>query len=154
MHPEGLPVAWGLASPSLGEREVAAELLGQAAEQGVLRADLLVLSDKGLAGRAMDQAVRGLGAWLVRPDRRDEPYRYGKLGGVRQWVEAIIDTLKGQLGLEQHGGRTPKGCSCGLGNDCWPWLPVSGGTGGSTRRSSAPWSPTTTNPPPQSASFI
>jgi hypothetical protein len=107
--PDGVPVAWCLAHPEHGEREVAAELLGLAAEQGVLRADMLVLSDKGLAGRAVDDYVHTLGAHLVRPDRRDEPYRYGKLGGVRQWVESIIDTLKGQLGLEQHGGRTPQG---------------------------------------------
>jgi hypothetical protein len=25
---------------------------------------------------------------------------------MRQWIESIIDTLKGQLWLEQHGGRT------------------------------------------------
>ncbi|MBB6440268.1 hypothetical protein HNQ79_006783 [Streptomyces candidus] len=28
---------------------------------------------------------------------------------MRQWIEAVIDTLKGQLSLEQHGGRTPAG---------------------------------------------
>jgi hypothetical protein len=28
---------------------------------------------------------------------------------MRQWIEAIIGTLKGQLGLERHGGRTPSG---------------------------------------------
>jgi hypothetical protein len=31
------------------------------------------------------------------------------LGGVRQWVEAIFDTLKDQLGLERHGTRTVQG---------------------------------------------
>ncbi|GAA2409428.1 hypothetical protein GCM10010420_42320 [Streptomyces glaucosporus] len=30
-------------------------------------------------------------------------------GRVRQWIEAVIDTLKGRLSLEQHGGRTPAG---------------------------------------------
>jgi hypothetical protein len=29
------------------------------------------------------------------------------LGGVRQWIETVDDTLKGQLGLENHGARTP-----------------------------------------------
>jgi hypothetical protein len=28
---------------------------------------------------------------------------------MRQWVEAIFDTLKDQLSLERHGGRTPAG---------------------------------------------
>jgi hypothetical protein len=40
------------------------------------------------------------------PDRRDEPHRFGNVGGMRQGIEAIIDTLKGQLDLERHGGRT------------------------------------------------
>ncbi len=145
--PDGVPVAWCLAHREHGEREVAAELLGQAAEQGVLRADMLVLSDKGLAGRAMDDYVQELGVWLVRPDRRDEPYRYGRLGGVRQWIESIIDPLKGQLGLEQHGAAPRKGCSCGSRSGCWPWPRPSGSTGTSARRTSAPCSPTTTKEP-------
>jgi hypothetical protein len=35
--------------------------------------------------------------------------RFGKLGPIRQWIESIIDTLKGQLSLEQHGARTMPG---------------------------------------------
>ena len=50
-----------------------------------------------------------MGATLLRPDRKDEPARFGSLGQVRQWIESIIDTLKGQLSLEEHGGRTPAG---------------------------------------------
>lgn len=46
---------------------------------------------------------------LARPDRKDERRRFGNLAGMRQWIEAIIDTLKGQLDLERHGGRTPAG---------------------------------------------
>jgi hypothetical protein len=42
-------------------------------------------------------------------DRRGEPARFGKLARVRQWVEAVFDTLKGQLDLEAHGGRTLAG---------------------------------------------
>ncbi|MEU5241691.1 IS982 family transposase, partial [Streptomyces lydicus] len=43
------------------------------------------------------------------PDRKGEPVRHGRLARVRQWIEAVFDTLKGQLSLEQHGGRTPAG---------------------------------------------
>ncbi|MCQ6273358.1 IS982 family transposase, partial [Pseudarthrobacter sp. R1] len=50
-----------------------------------------------------------LGAHLIRPDRKDEKPRFGKLGGIRQWIESVFDTLKGQLGLEEHGGRTMAG---------------------------------------------
>jgi len=28
---------------------------------------------------------------------------------VRQWIESVNQTLKGQLRLEGHGGRTPAG---------------------------------------------
>jgi hypothetical protein len=107
--PDGMPVAWCLARPSLGEREVAESLLDRAARQHLLRPGMVVLADKGLAGRAFDQTVAGLGARLVRPDRADEPTRFGDLGGVRQWIEAIINTLKDQLSLEGHGAHTIQG---------------------------------------------
>jgi hypothetical protein len=107
--PDGMPIAWCLANPSQGERQVAEGLLDRAARQGVLRPDMVVLADKGLAGRRFQALVGELGATLARPDRRDEPYRFGSLGGVRQWVEAIFDTLKDQLGLERHGAHTIQG---------------------------------------------
>jgi hypothetical protein len=107
--PDGLPVAWCLANPTQGEREVAEALLDRAAGQGVLRPGLVVLADKGLAGRAFTQVVAELDAVLVRPDRADEPARFGSLGGVRQWIEAIIDTLKDQLSLVGHGAHTIQG---------------------------------------------
>jgi hypothetical protein len=103
-----MPVAWCLANPSQGERQVAEGLLDRAARQGVLRPGMVTLADKGLAGRGFETLVGELGATLARPDRADEPYRFGSLGGVRQWVEAIFDTLKDQLGLERHGAHTPQ----------------------------------------------
>ena len=103
--PDGSPVAWCLANPKLGEREVAMALL----DPGSLQPGQVLIVDKGLAGAEMDRHVADLAALLVRPDRRDEPARFGSLRPVRQWIESIIDTLKGQLGLEQHGGRTPAG---------------------------------------------
>jgi hypothetical protein len=105
--PDGLPVAWCLASPKLGEREVVAALLDH--ERGRLRPGLLLVGDKGFAGRDFEQLVAGYGARLLRPDRADEPRRHGSLGRIRQWIESTFNTLKGQLGLEQHGGRTPEG---------------------------------------------
>jgi hypothetical protein len=107
--PDGMPVAWCLANPSQGEREVAEGLLDRAARQRILRPGMVVLADKGLAGRAFEQFVGALDARLVRPDRADEPARFGNLGGVRQWIEAIIDTLKDQLSLERHGAHTIQG---------------------------------------------
>ena len=108
--PDGMPAAWCLADPKLGEREVAGELLAHAARTGALRPGLTLISDKGLAGRDLeDLASSGYGLRLVRPDRRDEAPRHGSTGWIRQWIESVNDTLKGQLDLERHGGRTTEG---------------------------------------------
>jgi Transposase DDE domain len=108
--PEGMPVTWCLAGPKIGEREVAAELLAHARQTGALREQMIVLADKGLAGRQMERyAADQIGVLLARPDRKDERRRFGNLAGMRQWIEAIYGTLKGQLGLERHGSRTPAG---------------------------------------------
>jgi hypothetical protein len=112
--PDGMAVTWCLANPTIGEREVAEALLDRAARQGILRPGLVVLADKGLAGRAFAQTVAELSVVLVRPDRADEPARFGNLGGVRQWIEAIIDTLKDQLSLEGHGAHTIQGVWIGV----------------------------------------
>jgi hypothetical protein len=109
--PDGSPVAWCLASPKLGEREVATALLDPAS----LHPGQVLIVDKGLASAEVDRHLDDLEAVLVRPDRRDEPARFGSLRPVRQWIESIIDTLKGQLGLEQHGGRTPAGVHARVG---------------------------------------
>ena len=105
--PDGLPVAWCLATPKLGEREVVAAMLDH--EPLRLRPGLRIVADKGFAGREFAQLVATHGACLLRPDRADEPHRLGSLGRWRQWIESTFDTLKDQLGLERHGGRTLAG---------------------------------------------
>jgi len=103
-------VAWCLADPKIGEREIAQDLPGHARDTGALRDGMIVLCDKGLARREMERYAAGQAkVLLVRPDRKDEPRRYGNPGGMRQWIESVNDTLKGQLDLERHGGRTPAG---------------------------------------------
>lgn len=73
---EGMPVAWCMASPRLGEREVAQELLERASEEGTLRAGMIVLADKGLAGRDIERFIAGeLKVLLARPDRKDQTRR-------------------------------------------------------------------------------
>jgi hypothetical protein len=104
--PDGMPISWCLATPKLGERQVAQGLLEDAARTHALAAGTIILADKGFAGREFETHLRDLHTYLLRPDRRDEPPRFGPLGGMRQWVESVIDTLKDQLGLERHRGRT------------------------------------------------
>jgi hypothetical protein len=102
--PDGLPIGFELAPANAPERVVAAELL-----ERVLRPGQIVIGDKGFAGSEFEQHVAALGGQLLRPDRRDEQPRFGSLGGIRQWIESTFDTLKDQLSLERHGGRTLSG---------------------------------------------
>lgn len=106
---DGMPVSFCLAPANEPEREVAAAMLDRAHERGMLDGGELIICDKGFAGRAFEQFVSSLDATLMRPDRKDEPRRFGNLGGMRQWIEAIINTTKSQLSLELHGGHIPDG---------------------------------------------
>lgn len=106
--PDGMPVIWGLANAKIGEREATQALLEK--DHHLVHEGQIILGDKGFAGRDFEDFITNdLGAHLIRPDRKDEKPRFGKFGGIRQWIESIFDTLKGQLGLEQHGGRTLEG---------------------------------------------
>jgi hypothetical protein len=104
---DGMPIMWCLANPKLGEREVVAALLEH--NHHLIRDGQVLLADKGFAGQEFKQLTEAMGLRLLRPDRKDETYRNGNLGGVRQWIESVNQTLKGQLHLESHGGRTPAG---------------------------------------------
>jgi hypothetical protein len=106
---DGMPVSFCLAPANESEREVAAAMLDRARHRGLLNGGEIIITDKGFAGRAFEQLVNSLDATLVRPDRKDEPHRFGNLGGVRQWIESIINTTKSQLSLEHHASHTPDG---------------------------------------------
>ena len=101
---DGMPIAFELAPANAPEREVAAEILRRVDLEGYT-----VIADKGFAGEEFEALMRELGAIFLRPDRRNEQARFGNLGGVRQWVESIFDTFKGQLSLEHHGAHTMAG---------------------------------------------
>jgi hypothetical protein len=101
---DGMPIAFELAPANAPEREVAAEMLERVDLEGYT-----VIADKGFAGEQFERLMAELGAIFLRPDRQDEPRRFGRLGGIRQWVESIIDTIKGQLSLERHGAHTMPG---------------------------------------------
>jgi len=107
--PDGMPVYFALAPANEGEREVAAAMLERARKQGMLQGGEIIAADKGFAGREFEEIVASLDATLIRPDRKGEPPRFGKLGGMRQWIESVYQTTKGQLSLEDHGGHIPDG---------------------------------------------
>ncbi|MGI5290813.1 IS982 family transposase [Nonomuraea polychroma] len=109
--PTGMPILWALATPKLDEREVLAAMLEVDADLVAQREDILLISDKGFASKAFEQELAGLGIELLRPSFKREKQRFGEpmLKKVRQLIESVNDTLKGQLDLEQHGGRTFEG---------------------------------------------
>jgi hypothetical protein len=101
---DGMPIAFCLAPANEPEREVVAGLL-----EGLDLHGYTVIGDKGLSGAELEELVASLGGAFLRPDRRDEQPRFGLLGSLRQWIEAIIDQLKDQLSLERHGAHTLSG---------------------------------------------
>ena len=56
-------------------------------------------------------AIGRVGIELLRPARKGERPRAGQrfFKPLRQVIESINDTFKGQLDLERHGGKTPAG---------------------------------------------
>jgi hypothetical protein len=109
--PSGMPVMWALADPRIGEREVLAAMLDVDAEMIKGRKGLLLITDKGFASRDFEASLAADGVTLLRPSKKKKILRAGEpmLKKVRQLIESVNDTLKGQLDLEQHGGRTPEG---------------------------------------------
>ena len=108
---DGTVTGFGLANPKLfGEREQARQMLeDQPANRPA--PGTAVVTDKGLSGEDTEAffACPDLGLILIRPARKDETTRRPFPNWLRQRVEAIIWTLKNQLGLERHGGRVPAG---------------------------------------------
>ena len=105
----GMPVAWCLADPKIGEREVAVELIGHARDTAMLPPRCVLIGDKGFAGKEFQRLSALDDVVFVRPDRKSERRRMGNLGGIRQLIESVYDTCKGQLSLEAHGARTRHG---------------------------------------------
>jgi hypothetical protein len=107
--PEGTVTGFGLANPKLlGEREAMVGML-QGVPANRPAPGTLLVGDKGFAGRDFQTVLAGLELAIVRPARKDEPDVGVFPNWLRQRIEAIIWTLKHQLGLDRHGGRIPAG---------------------------------------------
>jgi len=103
--PDGIPIIWEPANPKLGKREVTEALRHH--DRHLIQPRQVIIGDKSFAGREFETfTTDDLGAHLIRPDRKDEKPRFGKLGQIRQWVESVFDTLKSQLTPEDHSSRT------------------------------------------------
>jgi Transposase DDE domain len=106
-----IPILWALANAKLGEREVLAAMLQVDADLVAERQEILLISDKGFGSGAFEHDLARLGIELLRPSRKRERARHGEplLKKVRQLIESVNDTLKGQLDLEDHSGQSFEG---------------------------------------------
>jgi hypothetical protein len=108
---QGLPVAFALAGAKADEREVLAGMLTAGPDLVAARPGQTLIGDKNYYGRDFEAAMAAEGIRLLRPARQGEPARAGAhlFKPLRQIIESVNDTFKGQLDLERHGGHTPAG---------------------------------------------
>ena len=106
----GLPVGYALTGAKADERQVLLDIL---ADPGLNagRAGQIIIGDKNYYGHDFETTLAGRGLHLLRPARKGERPRPGAqfFKPLRQIIESVNDTLKGQLDLERHGGHTPPG---------------------------------------------
>src|SRR5260370_30912077 len=71
----------------------------------------VLIGDRNSFGRDFEAGLTECNLALLRPVRKGEARRAGQqlLKPLRQVIESVNWTFKGQLDLERHGGRTPEG---------------------------------------------
>ncbi len=105
----GLPIAYALTGAKADERAVLADLIDTT--PALADGGKTIIADKNYYGRHFESHLAATGFTLLRKTRAREKPRPGAhlLKPLRQTIESVFDTLKGQLSLERHGGRTPTG---------------------------------------------
>jgi Transposase DDE domain len=106
----GLPVGFALTGAKADERQVLLDILADP-ELTAGRARQIIIGDKNYYGHQFEATLASGRICLLRPARKGEPERAGSrfFKPLRQVIESVNDTFKGQLDLERHGGRTPAG---------------------------------------------
>jgi hypothetical protein len=109
MH--GLPIAFALTGAKADERQTLLDVLGAEPDLITARPGQTLIADKNYYGQDFEHDLSAAGLRLLRPARKGEPQRadHHFLKPLRQTIESIFDTGKGQLDLERHGGHTPTG---------------------------------------------
>ena len=106
----GLPLGWALTGAKADERQVLTDILtGTPLPAAGYRPTLI--GDKNYFGAAFEHDLAAGGITLLRPTRKGETPRGGEqfFKPLRQIIESVNDTFKGQLDLEHHSGRTIAG---------------------------------------------
>ena len=106
--PSGLPIAYALAGAKTDERDTALDMI---AFGDLDTAGSTLIADKGYRRASFESELNEAGITLIRPNLKSEKQRPGGryLKAFRQIIESVNETLKGQLDLERHGGRTKPG---------------------------------------------
>ena len=106
----GLPVGFALAGAKADERQVLLDILADPALTAG-RDHQIIIADKNYYGHDFEAVLADGRICLLRPARKGEPPRAGGqfFRPLRQVIESVNDTFKGQLDLEHHGGHTPAG---------------------------------------------
>jgi hypothetical protein len=132
--------------PKLGEREVAAVLLDDAARQQALAAATIILADKGFAGRALNRIWQrwapASSGRIARMSRAGSDRLAACASGSRAWSTPS----RTSWGWNNMVVAPWVGGSSASASGCWPWPPASGATGSSGSPTSGPCPPTTTEP--------
>jgi hypothetical protein len=104
----GLPVTFALTGAKADERETL-DLLGAEPQLIGERPGQTLIGYKNYFGREFEQELAELDIQLLRLTRKGEPERAGSqlFKPLRQIIESVNETFKGQLDLERHRGRTP-----------------------------------------------
>lgn len=109
----GLPIAWALSGAKADEREVLTELLESLdnTQDRHRNAIQTLIADKNYYGKAFEADLEHAGIDLLRKARKGEKPRPGAefFKPLRQVVESVFETFKGQLDLENHHAKTPAG---------------------------------------------
>lgn len=108
----GVVIGWAVTGAKTDERAAAQQILDQIPAHRVAGGHRQILiGDKNYFGHAFETDLDQDGIDLLRPARKGENPRPGTrfFKPLRQVIESINHTLKGQLSLEHHGGRTPAG---------------------------------------------
>ena len=107
----GLPVMFALAGAKADERETLLGMLKAGRDVTAAHPGQVIIGDKNYFGRAFEADLTERELVLLRPVRKGEASRAGQnlFKPLRQVIESVNWTFKGQLDLERHGGRTPEG---------------------------------------------
>jgi len=107
----GLPVLFALAGAKADERETLLGMLEAGRDVVEAHPGQTVIGDKNYFGQAFEADLTERELVLLRPVRKGEARRAGQdlFKPLRQVIESVNWTFKGQLDLERHGGRTPEG---------------------------------------------